>query len=110
MSKLVNLGPAQGWEGHVKTRLHIWVEPEPGEGKTHSKVFITEQPVDAAGALSAEARQDISEFWSYAVDRLKDLTQAVIERRSPAQAVVVVHGVGEQLPGTTLSRFVTAAI
>ena len=52
-----------------------------------------------------EPTEDLSEHWAASLHRLDNLV-ARIGRRKPRQAVVIVHGIGEQIPGDTLRGFV----
>lgn len=55
------------------------------------------------------AAVDLEAFWKGALDRLQRVASKVRKRLDrPRQAVVVVHGIGEQEPGATLKNFVGA--
>jgi len=78
------------------------VTPRPDGG---SYVRIQERGIEAdAGPLYASLR-----VWQGALNRLdRLLAQAFRLRGRTRQALIVVHGVGEQRPGQTLRRFVSA--
>jgi uncharacterized protein YndB with AHSA1/START domain len=65
------------------------------------------QPRAAAAAPSRAATAASERYWGGALERLWRLANAVERRRStPRQAVVVIHGIGNQEPGRTLHHFV----
>jgi hypothetical protein len=45
-------------------------------------------------------------LWQTVIGRLDGMVAEIRGRRTPVQAVVVIHGIGEQLPGRTLEGFV----
>lgn len=46
-------------------------------------------------------------FWQAALNRLTSIVHAIRRRRdSPKQALIIIHGIGEQQPGQTLTEFV----
>lgn len=48
-------------------------------------------------------------FWTQALNTLSRIVAEVVRRRdNPRQAVVIIHGIGEQEPGRTLTTFVNS--
>lgn len=45
-------------------------------------------------------------LWQAVVGRIGGMVSEIRGRRTPEQAIVVIHGIGEQLPGRTLEGFV----
>ena len=61
---------------------------------------------DASAAAEASAR-----YWSRRLELIKELVRAVHKRREKvSQAVVVIHGIGEQQPGRTLRSLVASGV
>jgi uncharacterized protein YndB with AHSA1/START domain len=59
----------------------------------------------------AAQRDEIKAYWRAALERLKRIIQQVRNRRDkPRQAVIVIHGIGEQEPGTTLHSLVASGL
>lgn len=72
----------------------------------YSGVTIIDEP--GAGTDEATLRRRLR-VWQEALNKLETIVQAEIRRRKRLkQAVIVVHGVGEQMPGQTLRSFVKA--
>lgn len=70
------------------------------DGRARLRIEVRDLP-DAAAAR-AQLR-----MWQEALNRLRRMLAAQLPRRPHAkQALVVVHGIGEQLPGQTLRSFV----
>jgi hypothetical protein len=88
------------------TSLTIRVGPAPGPATDagRSVVRVTVGNIrEATGVRSSLA------FWQAALNRLGVIVQAIRRRRnSPKQALIVIHGIGEQQPGQTLMEFVQA--
>jgi hypothetical protein len=88
------------------TSLTIRVGPVPGPATDdgRSVVRVTVGNIrEATGVRSSLA------FWQAALNRLSVIVQAIRRRRnSPKQALIVIHGIGEQQPGQTLMEFVQA--
>jgi hypothetical protein len=71
-----------------------------------SSMAITE-----TGLVNQRCREESELFWKGAIARLEALVRGVRARReSPRQAIVIIHGIGEQRPGRTLRDFVRAGI
>ena len=50
-------------------------------------------------------------YWSQRIKRLEAMDQQIQKRRrSPRQAVVLIHGIGEQQPGEILNSFLTSGV
>lgn len=97
------LGPALGWQAQ--------------DGAATLTLFVTETPAGAQVRITetgpyAEARAaDIECFWGAVRGRLENLLGLVAKRRdNPRQAVVVIHGIGEQEPGRTLRALVDSGV
>lgn len=91
----------------LSTTLTVSVEPK-GSKKERSTVSISEH-----GTKSDIHAKHIGEWhscWTAALSRLSSLTDTIEKRRKPAQAVVVIHGIGEPVPGDTLRRFVVGVM
>ncbi len=57
------------------------------------------------------ARQAAANFWQDALRRLDDLLAEVAARRNaPRQALIVIHGIGEQQPGDTLAALARSGV
>lgn len=91
--------PASGTDGEAA--LTIRVTTRPGG---RSRVRVTESGLPS-GLVHARVR-----FWTHTLAGLGEILDvASAHRRRFRQAVVVVHGIGEQRPSTTLRNFVQAA-
>lgn len=89
-------------EGGAGTRFTISLTP--GSQEDMSVVRIT------VGQLQGvmDVRRSLA-FWQAALNRLTSIVHAIRRRRgSPKQALIVIHGIGEQQPGQTLMEFVRA--
>ena len=63
------------------------------------------------GGIGVVDIDDSMQFWSQALNALQQMVAEIGHRReNPRQAVVVIHGIGEQEPGRTLTNFVNAAV
>lgn len=90
---------AQYWPG-----ASLSVQIGPGTPPNSSSIRIAEQGLKSPGAAS-----DWLHFWQEALNRLERVASSVRARRNnPRQALVVVHGIGEQLPGKTMMELVSA--
>lgn len=108
MSLKAELTAASGWDPSWHSSLTIGVQPDPDDVNGSSVIQISESADSEPEGLNV--KKEIEAFWAGAVTRLEELTRDVVARREPAQAIVVIHGIGEQLPGKTLSGFVDAVI
>ena len=68
-----------------------------GEGKSMLAVEPGERDSDAQG-------------WAHLIHRAWLVTKSVAEEREPRQAVVLIHGIGNQKPLATANRFVNALV
>lgn len=95
---------ADGWpDAQASTQLCIKVEAHRRSG---SRVVVEETGLSDAGDQPTP-EQDAKAFWKDALARLRHLGGRIRDRRrNPRQAVIVIHGIGEQEPGATLKRFV----
>lgn len=97
------ISPRESWGTTSDDDLTISVEARP-EGGTVLNILET-------GACIAEYRSEIERFWADAVRRLKEMVRLVDQRRdSPRQALIVIHGIGEQEPGRTLSALADSGV
>jgi hypothetical protein len=94
--------PAGGRPGGAGTALSISVQPD-GDG---SLLRIGES------FFADEAQREESRlYWQGALDRLRGLVAAARSRRDrPRQAILIIHGIGEQEPGRTLRAFVRSGV
>jgi uncharacterized protein YndB with AHSA1/START domain len=100
------LAPRATWDTAASTTLEI--EIVGGDPAAGAEVSVR---VRETGALSDAQRSEIDDFWKAALDRLQDLVSAVRRRRdAPRQAVVIIHGIGEQLPGATLRHVAESGV
>lgn len=97
------LGPTSTWSNAGTTELTLVVTAaEDGQ----SGIDIVESGF-ADGRHEGEARS----FWRGALGRLKRVVAEASQRReSPRQAVIVIHGIGEQQPGRTLQAFAASGV
>lgn len=61
--------------------------------------------IDVIGAAEADRAA-----WTAALGRAHRALRDARQHRDPRQAIVLIHGIGEQLPGTTVRGFAQAAI
>ena len=67
--------------------------------------------VAESGGDATDRCDEIEAYWRAVVARLSNLIQAVRKRRDePRQAVIVIHGIGEQEPGATLRSLVASGV
>jgi hypothetical protein len=107
----IRLFAPQTWQaGHgTATVVTLSVAADPADGA--AVVTASESGFDGlgGGCDPAAAQAEASRYWEAALDRLVDLASAARQRRKRvAQAVVVIHGIGEQIPGATVRAFVQA--
>jgi len=101
-----------GWPGcalPVRTVVQIVVEADQEEPHRKSTITVLESP-DVGTVLDSEVARELQVFWQSALSRLRTVAGLVNKRRRVAQAVVIVHGIGEQIPGDTLNGFVDAVV
>lgn len=93
-----------------------WMRPEGGEQAITFELVALESGTQVvcireSGPDLAGHRAEIESYWAAALDRLADLVSQVRSRRDhPRQAVVVIHGIGEQEPGHTLRALVRSGV
>jgi len=83
-------------------RLRISIRPGPSSDTSVVRVTVgrIQEVMDVRMTLA---------FWQAALNRLEAIILAIRRRRaSPKQALIVIHGIGEQQPGETLRDFVRA--
>lgn len=91
--------------GGSSVRLTITISPEGSLSKADSSVVRV-----TVGRIPGvmDTRLTLA-FWQAALNKLESIVHAIRRRRSsPKQALLVIHGMGEQLPGQTLMEFVRA--
>lgn len=97
---LVQPGPS--WSGQADTEVSVDVTPD---GETGSRITIEETGVDPRWA------GEVNRFWTRRLQCLDELVGATGRRRaSIRQAVIVIHGIGEQEPGVTLSQLARSGV
>ncbi len=98
-----SLGCAAGWVAADGTAvLTLTVTGDDSD----SRLTVTE-----TGPYADAYVVDIECFWGAVRERLHGLLAAIAKRRdSPRQAVVVIHGIGEQEPGRTLRALVDSGV
>ena len=68
-----------------------------------------EASLRCSSATGQQVRTEVQVYWADALARLKRLASAVgARRKTPRQAIVVIHGIGNQEPGRTIRSFVEA--
>ncbi|WP_374456688.1 hypothetical protein [Nocardioides sp.] len=88
------------WDGTDAGELLVNVTTRPGG---RSRVRITETGVPS------EAVTERAQYWSKALSRLgAAFSMASVERRRFRQAIIVIHGIGEQRQTSSLRQFVGA--
>jgi hypothetical protein len=87
----------------------------PGTVTTELVVSITQYgtgcglSISETGFANEANRQEAELYWRAALQRLVAVAVAADSRsRNPRQAVILIHGIGEQRPGRTLRDFVAA--
>jgi hypothetical protein len=109
---VVSLQPPYTWQAqHGKTtRVTITIGSDPKDGA--ALVTIAEDGYDGlAGTSDSEAaRAEAHRFWSNTLEALQSLAAGARQRSDQVrQAVLVIHGIGEQTPGETVRSLVQAA-
>ena len=90
------------WQTGGQTRIIIRLA---GDGDSGTVVTVEES------GIPPERLADVERFWLGRLDRLSGLVSRVrARRRDVRQAVVVIHGIGEQQPGETLSSLVSSGV
>jgi len=93
---------APGWMVGGETRVTIRIEPA-GEGESVVSIEETGIPAGHSG--------EIERYWSSRLERLSALVDRLRRRRKRVrQAVVVIHGIGEQQPGESLTSLVDSGV
>ena len=88
--------------------------PGPDRGLAPADFRVTVSTAEAGRSCVRVTADDPSDcrldlLWEPALGRLDALVTSELRRRDePAQAVVIIHGIGEQRPGQTLEAFVRA--
>ena len=88
--------------------------PEPDRGLAQADFRVSVSSDEAGRSRvrvttddSSDCRLDL--LWEPALSRLEALVTSELSRReTPTQAIVIIHGIGEQRPGQTLEAFVRA--
>jgi len=94
--------PAVGWAGVTETQVTITLSER---GDAACEVLVEEAGLPGAQVAVCSA------YWSGRLARLTTLVRQVRDRRSsPRQAVIVIHGIGEQQPGETLAALATSGV
>lgn len=89
------------WSASAEATVQILVTPRPNGG---SYVRVIEE-----GLADQDSAYCALRVWQGALNRLGRLLREAERRRNHVrQAIIVVHGIGEQRPGQTLRRFVDA--
>jgi len=109
---VLSLQPPSAWQArHGRTtRVTVDLTADPKDGA--AVVTITEDGFeDLSGTSDPEAASsEALRRWSKALDDLRDAASKARKRtRSIRQAVLVIHGIGEQTPGRTVRDLVQAA-
>ncbi len=90
------------WALGEATSVTIVVEPD-GDGG--SVVTVSEDGLEGRDA------EESARFWTRRLDRLRSIAGRVRRRRGDVrQAVVVIHGIGEQQPGDTLHALLDGGV
>ncbi len=98
----MKIGPAGSWNEDVETEVTVRVIDNHG---TESTVSIEETGVPD------RRLGEVEEYWSRRLDRLLALVGRIRRRReSVRQALVVIHGIGEQEPGAILGSLVESGV
>ena len=94
--------PGPSWVDHVDTQVSIELT---ADGEDGTLVAIQETGVDRRWA------GEVDRFWSRRLQCLEELIKATRRRRGAIrQAVVVIHGIGEQEPGVTLGQLARSGV
>lgn len=100
-----------------KSEVALEMQPAPGwapsSPKTRSEISVIAidsercRLVVREAGLEADTEAEVRRYWRHRLKALADAVREVSERRrNPRQAVIVIHGIGEQLPGSTLRGLV----
>jgi hypothetical protein len=101
-SVTLQIDPPPSWPSSGATRAVIVLTIQPDEG--------TQIAIEESG-IPAGHRDEVERFWRSRLGRLARLAGRVRARRSHArQAVLVIHGIGEQQPGETLDSLVKSGV
>ncbi|MEW1950825.1 hypothetical protein AB0280_16430 [Pseudarthrobacter sp902506025] len=85
-------------------RTCLTITLAPGRSAASSVVRVTVAQIETV----MDVRSSLV-FWQGALNRLGRIIEEIRHRRnSPKQALIVIHGIGEQQPGQTLMAFVDA--
>jgi len=101
--------PRPTWPAQqMSTDATISLEVDPKGG---TRVAVVETGFNTSETGSDAPEADAGVFWEAALVRLSRLATAIKNRRErPRQAIMIVHGIGEQEPGSTLEQFVQGVI
>lgn len=91
------------WDTHQKTtQVNITIE----SGNRSGCIIRIEE-----SKFPSAFHDEIKRYWFQRLNRLRDLSLRVRDRRRTVhQAVVVIHGIGEQQPGETLTNLVGSGV
>ena len=94
--------PAASWAAHPATTVTIDLAPDGDDG---TLVSVRETTLNEIGA------EDAQRYWNRRLDCLDELVKRTRRRRAEVrQAVVVIHGIGEQEPGVTLAQLARSGV
>lgn len=94
----------------------IAMEPETlvklalADGKEAGLVFSSNGEGKSMLAVEPGERDSDAQGWAHLIHRAWLVTKSVAEEREPRQAVVLIHGIGNQKPLATANRFVNALV
>ena len=98
----LSVQPARAWDERDDTLVAITIEPA---GEAGSRLSVEERDVPGC------RRDEVERFWSDRVSSVKEMVHRVRRhRRNTRQAVIVIHGIGEQHPGATLASLVKSGV
>jgi hypothetical protein len=107
-------------DGHYLASFKVFMAPEwREEGHTSLLIYVDEMILAKPLTLVTikEYRvptnrvSSVQDYWDRRGQLLLDLDEYLIKRRdSPRQAVVLIHGIGEQQPGETLKGFLGSGV
>ncbi len=94
---------------------HVWVE------KTNLKISLADAiRADGSpgcvvtfeeGPIPGHCFNEVERYWSQRKQCLRAMDKQIQKRRkSPRQAIVLIHGIGEQRPGEILNSFLTSGV
>ena len=94
--------PAASWVAHPPTTVTIDLAAEGSDGTI---VSVSET------ALTGLCAEEAQRYWNRRLDCLEELVKRTRRRRTEVrQAVVVIHGIGEQEPGVTLAQLARSGV